>query len=163
MAIKIKITGGTIDGLEYDSPAKAPKEHKTLIPELLRRARIIDDYNIEEVMSKDSKFITESDRNIILEKCRECEEKKIVITHGTMTMPLTAKFLGEQKIDKTIVLTGADIPANKANSDALFNLGFAIGMVQLLPVGVYVAMNGNVFEWDNVKKNPKTRFFEKER
>jgi L-asparaginase len=113
-------------------------------------------------MSKDSKFVTDEDREIILKRCRECKEEKIVITHGTMTMPLTAKYLGEKSLAKTIVLLGSAIPANEENSDALFNLGAALTAVQLLPAGVYLTMNGKVFSWENVKKNLETGFFEKE-
>ncbi len=113
-------------------------------------------------MSKDSKFVTDDDRALVLKKCLECAEEKIVITHGTMTMSETAKYLGKRKLQKTIVLFGSAMPANKANSDALFNLGAALSTVQLLPIGVYIVMNGKVFSWDNVKKNLDTGFFETE-
>lgn len=162
MAIKILITGGTIDGLEYDSLEKAPKSHESLIPELLKQARVTPDYSVDVLMSKDSRFITDEDRETVLKKCQECEESRIVITHGTMTMSITAKFLGEKNLQKTIVLLGSAISANEENSDALFNLGAALAAVQLLPAGVYITMNGKIFSWDNVRKNTNTGLFEKE-
>ena len=162
MAIKIFITGGTIDNLEYDSEDEAPKNQKSIIPNLLEKSRISLDYDVEEVCFKDSKFMNDNDRRLLLSKCRECSDEKIIITHGTMTMPITAKFLGKEKLSKTIVLLGAAIPGNKENSDALFNIGLAFSSVQLLPHGVYVIMNGKIFSWDNVKKNLDTGFFEKE-
>ncbi|MEW6748175.1 MAG: asparaginase domain-containing protein [Candidatus Micrarchaeota archaeon] len=162
MAIKVLVTGGTIDGIEYESIEDAPKSHESLIPGLLREARVSTDYSVEILMSKDSRFVTDDDRKIILERCKECEEGRIIITHGTFTMPDTAKYLGKQDIGKTIVLFGSAVPANKEGSDALFNLGAALMAVQLLPAGVYVIMNGRVFSWDNVKKNLETGYFERE-
>ncbi|MEK6891555.1 MAG: asparaginase domain-containing protein [Nanoarchaeota archaeon] len=163
MTVKIFITGGTIDGLEYDSEEKAPKKFNSIIPKILKEARIKTDFGAKILIFKDSKFVTGKDRETILKKCRGCKEDKIIITHGTMTMPLTAKFLEKFKINKTIVLTGSAIPARGKNSDAKFNLGFAMAAVQTLPAGVYVAMNGNIFSSTNVKKNLKTGFFEKEK
>jgi len=121
-----------------------------------------ENYSVEEIIFKDSRFVNEGDRELIFQKSKKCQEDKIIITHGTMTMPLTAKYLGQKKLEKTIVLLGAAIPGNKENSDALFNLGLAFSAVQLLPKGVYVAMNGKIFSWDNVKKNLNTGFFEKQ-
>lgn len=163
MTIKIFITGGTIDDLEYDSEDNAPKNQKTIIPDLLKKSKISLDYNVEEVLFKDSKFLNDNDRESLLNKCKECSEEKIVITHGTMTMPITAKYLGKHKLSKTIVLLGAAIPGNKENSDALFNIGLALASVQFLPYGVYVTMNGKIFSWKNVKKNLNTGFFETEK
>ncbi len=161
--IKIFTTGGTIDDYHYDSLDKAPAKHESFISELLKRARVKAEYEVEEIMHKDSRFITDGDRQIILRKCRECKAGKIVITHGTATMPITAKFLGRRKIKKKIVLTGSAFPANKENSDALFNFGAALTVVQALPNGVYIAMNGKIFTWNNVKKNTQTGFFEREK
>lgn len=163
MAIKVFIMGGTIDDLEYNSEDKAPKNQKSIIPDLLKKSRISLDYDVEEVCFKDSRFINDSDRELLLKKCNECLEERIVVTHGTMTMPITAKYLGEHKLSKTIVLLGAAIPGNKENSDALFNIGLAFASVQLLPYGVYVTMNSKIFSWNNVKKNLDTGFFEKEK
>ncbi len=161
MKIKILITGGTIDDLEYDSLDKAPKNHQSLIPELLKLARLKVEYDFEILKQKDSRFITENDRELIFQKCRDAETDRIVITHGTLTMPDTARYLGQKKLDKTVVLLGSAIPANKDKSDALFNLGAAIIAVQLLPHGVYIAMNGKVINWDNVRKHKG--YFEEEK
>ena len=163
MKIKIFITGGTIDNLEYVSADKAPKNFKSLIPKLLKQSRCTIPCSVDVLISKDSRFLTDYDRKYILNKCRKCKEDKIIITHGTFSTPLTAKYLGKNNIGKTIVLVGSAIPANKEKSDALFNLGFALAAVQLLPKGVYVAMNGKIFPWNNVMKNLKTGFFEKEK
>ena len=161
MKIKVFVMGGTIDNLEYDSEAKVPKQ-KSMVPDLLKISRISVDYSVEEVCFKDSKFVNDSDRNLLLKRCKDCSEDKIIVTHGTMTMEMTAKHLGKGKLAKTIVLLGSAIPGNKKNSDALFNIGLGFAAVQLLPNGVYVAMNGKIFSNDNVKKNLKTGFFEKE-
>ena len=159
MKIKIFVTGGTIDNIEYDSLKKERKNYKTYIPELLKQSRVKVDYGIEILMLKDSKFITEKDRSTIFKKCLYCKQNRILITHGTATMALTAKFLGKYNIKKTIVLVGSAIPSNKKKSDALFNLGAALIAVQILPKGIYIIMNGNVFSWKNVKKNFNTGFF----
>lgn len=158
--IKILITGGTIDDLEYEKEEDAPQNHQSLTPNLLKQSRITAEYDVEVLMQKDSRFITNEDRKIILEKCKSCTEEKIIVTHGTATMPETAKFLGRANIGKTIVLFGSAIPANKENSDTLYNLGSAFIAVQLLSAGVYIVMNGKVFAWDNVKKNFFTGYFE---
>ena len=159
MAIRIIITGGTIDDLEYESPEDAPKEHKSFVPDLLKQSKITLDYQADELLRKDSRHVNDDDRELVHQKCVECSEEQIIITHGTMTMPVMAKYLGQKNIPKTIVLLGAIIPANKEKSDALFNLGAALSAVQLLPHGVYVTMNGKIFSWDNVKKNTATGVF----
>jgi L-asparaginase len=161
--IKILTTGGTIDDYDYDSASMPQIAHKSIVPELLRRARVTAKFEVEEVMHKDSKFLSDDDRKTILERCRKCNGDKIIITHGTATMPITAKLLGKSNIKKTIVLTGAAFPANKKNSDALFNIGAALTAVQTLSTGVYVAMNGRIFSWNNVRKNLNTGFFDTEK
>ena len=93
-------------------------------------------------------------------QCNQCEEDKIVLTHGTDTMSETAKMLAQKVKDKTIILTGAMIPIKFGSSDGLFNLGSALAFAQTLPVGVYVAMNGRYFNWDNVRKNKDSGMFE---
>jgi L-asparaginase len=97
--------------------------------------------------------MTDADRELILDECRKCSEEQLVITHGTDTMEVTARILGQALLPKTIVLTGAMIPYKFGSSDGLFNMGTALGFVQSLPHGVYVAMNGKCFVWDNVRKN----------
>lgn len=163
MAKKFIVTGGTIDDVGYELPKDAPKNHKSLVPDLLKQARITLEYNVDELLQKDSRHITDKDRNLIYQKCLECPEDKIIITHGTMTMAATAKYLGKRNIPKTVVLLGAMVPANKVKSDALFNIGAAVSAVQLLPQGVYVTMNGKIFSWDNVKKNIDKEIFEAEK
>ncbi len=163
MAVKIFVTGGTIDDLEYDSEGEAPTGQKSNIPQLLKDMRVDLSYDVEVLMFKDSKFISDEEREFIAKKCGECSEEKLIITHGTWTMPLTAKYLGKMELDKTVVLVGAAIPANKEKTDAMFNLGAALTAVQTLPKGVYITMNGKIFSWDNVKKNKDTGFFETER
>ncbi len=152
--------GGTIDGLEYASENDEPKNRKSLIPGLLKTAGITSDYSIEEVCFKDSRFIDGDDLELLLDKCKKCHEQKIVITHGTMTMTETAKFLGERKLPKTIVLTGSMILGDKKNSDAPVNLSAAFKAVQMLPPNVYIAMNGKIFLWNNVRKNTRAGRFE---
>jgi L-asparaginase len=160
--LKIFITGGTIDNIEYANEKEAPKNPHSLIPALLKQARLAVDYDYEILIQKDSRFVTASDRELILKKCKNSKEEKIIISHGTFTMPVTAKYLGKKNLNKTIVLFGSHIPANKDNSDALFNLGTAIVACQLLPQGVFITMNGRVFTWDNVRKELPTGYFKEE-
>ena len=108
----------------------------------------------------DSLEMTDEDRELIAHQCNQCEEDKIVLTHGTDTMSETAKMLAQKVKDKTIILTGAMIPIKFGSSDGLFNLGSALAFAQTLPVGVYVAMNGRYFNWDNVRKNKDSGMFE---
>ena len=111
-------------------------------------------------MMIDSLEMTDEDRSLIAHQCTQCEEDKIVITHGTDTMSETARLLAEKIKNKTIVLTGAMIPIKFGSSDGLFNLGSALAFAQTLPSGVYVAMNGRYFNWNNVRKNKQTGIFE---
>jgi L-asparaginase len=127
---------------------------------MLKLARCKLDIKIRTLMMIDSLEMTEYHRNIILEKCRNSKEDKIVITHGTDTMSKTAMMLGETIKDKTIVLTGALVPYAFGSSDGHFNLGSALAFVQALPKGVYIVMNGKYFNYDNVRKNAVTGEFE---
>ena len=120
------------------------------------------DFKDKVLFLKDSRFISDGDRKIILEKCKSCKNRNIIITHGSFTMAETAKFLLNQNINKTVVLVGSITPINKNKSDALFNLGSAITAVQLLKNGVYIAMNGQIFTANNVQKNQDKVLFEKE-
>lgn len=114
---------------------------------------------IQTLMMIDSLDMTQKDRDLILKSCREAREECILITHGTDTMELTAKFLGQQDLQKTIVLTGAMKPYAFGSSDGLFNLGSALAFSQSLPKGVYVVMNGKAFNWNNVTKDRQTGEF----
>jgi L-asparaginase len=159
MSIRIFITGGTFDK-EYNELNGELYFKETHLQELLTLGRSRLPVNIKTLMMIDSLEMTPEHRNTIASECRECEENKIVITHGTDTMAETARVLAQQVPGKTIVLTGAMIPIKFGSSDGLFNLGSALAFVQSLPPGVYVAMNGRYFNWDNVRKNRQTGIFE---
>ncbi|HSK11805.1 MAG TPA: asparaginase domain-containing protein, partial [Phnomibacter sp.] len=132
----------------------------THMPEMLQLGRNRVPVNIRTLMMIDSLLMTEADREIIASNCKSCSEDRIIITHGTDTMVETARLLASHNISKTIVLTGAMIPYKFGSSDGLFNLGSALAFVQVLTPGVYVAMNGRIFNWDNVRKNRETAEFE---
>jgi L-asparaginase len=112
--------------------------------------------SIRTLMMIDSLDMTDADRDVIVRNCAQCAEARIVITHGTDTMVETAVALARGVTGKTIVLTGAMIPYAFGSSDGLFNLGSALSFVQTLPAGVYIAMNGQHFAWDRVRKNRQT-------
>lgn len=159
MAIKILITGGTFDK-EYDEITGRLYFNDTHLPEILSLGRCDLDVTISRLMMIDSLEMTDSDRALILNECRSSTEDQLVITHGTDTMEVTARLLGEAQLPRTIVLTGAMIPYKFGSSDGLFNMGTALAFVQSLPHGVYVAMNGKCFTWDNVRKNRSKGTFE---
>ena len=114
-------------------------------------------------MMVDSLDMNDVHRDKIHKACMGCGADRIIITHGTDSMEVTARYLGERIKDKTIVLTGAMVPYKFGSSDGLFNLGSAVAFVEVLPAGVYIAMNGMVFPWDNVRKNVKKGVFQKKR
>ena len=157
--IRIIATGGTFDK-EYNELTGQLFFKDTHLTEMLQLGRCGVKYFIETIMMVDSLEMTTKDRENIVDACVKSKENKIIITHGTDTMEVTAKVLGEKKIDKTIVLTGAMVPYKFGSSDGLYNLGSAFAFVQTLPVGVYVAMNGLYFNWDNVRKNKAKGKFE---
>lgn len=161
MAMRIVVTGGTFDK-EYDEIHGTLYFRKTHVKDMLQRARCRLAVRVQPLMLKDSLDMTAADRARILSVCRRARETRIVITHGTDTMEHTARTLGEAGLKKTIVLTGAMIPYKfGGSSDGLFNLGSALSFAQSLPEGVYVAMNGNVFPWDKVRKNRRLGRFER--
>jgi L-asparaginase len=158
--IRILITGGTFDK-EYDELTGRLYFRDTHVPEMLRRGRARLDLEVETVMMIDSLDLDDAGRQRIVERCAACGERQIVITHGTDTMVETAHALAVARLDgRTIVLTGAMVPYAFGSSDGLFNLGSALSFVQVLPPGVYVAMNGRQFAWDRVRKNRDTGVFE---
>jgi len=159
MAIRLLITGGTFDK-EYDEKTGLLFFKDTHIHEMLRLGRCRLEAQVRTLMMVDSLDLTDDDRRIILDHCRQAPEDRIVITHGTDTMVETARTLGEAGLEKTIVLTGAMVPYAFGSSDGLFNLGSALSFAQALPAGVYVAMNGRCFPWDNVAKNRGLGAFE---
>ena len=160
MRIRILVTGGTFDK-EYDELSGRLFFKNTHLPEMLRRGRCLLDVTAETVMMIDSLELDDAGRARIVARARDCDERAVVITHGTDTMVQTARALAEAAIhDKTIVLTGAMVPYAFGSSDGLFNLGSALSFVQVLPPGVYVAMNGQHFAWDCVRKNTASGCFE---
>jgi L-asparaginase len=159
MAIRILVTGGTFDK-EYDELTGQLFFKDTHIGEMLRLGRSRVEVTIRTVMMIDSLEMTEADRALIVQNCAQCTEDRIVITHGTDTMTDTAAAIAAAISGKTIVLTGAMIPYAFGSSDGLFNLGSALSFVQILPPGIYVAMNGKCFPWDRVRKNRERGEFE---
>ena len=149
--IKIFVTGGTFDK-EYNELNGELYFKETHLHEMLELGRSQLKVDIETIMMKDSLEMSKNNRNTIVQKCLESNENQILITHGTDTMVETAKLLAEKITTKTIVLTGAMIPYKFGSSDGLFNLGSALSFLQSLPKGIYIAMNGNIFNWNNVKK-----------
>ena len=160
MTIRIFITGGTFDKA-YDEITGHLRFGDTHIHEMLRLGRSRLTVEIRTLMMVDSLDMSDADRRLILENCRQAAEARIVITHGTDTMAETARALGEAGLAKTIVLTGAMVPYAFGSSDGLFNLGSALSFVQALPHGVYIAMNGRCFPWDDVVKNRELGVFER--
>jgi L-asparaginase len=157
--IKIFVTGGTFDK-EYNELNGELYFKKTHLHEMLELGRSKLKVDIETLMMKDSLDMSDADRDSIIQKCFESNENKILITHGTDTMVKTAKLLSAKITTKTIVLTGAMIPYKFGSSDGLFNLGSALSFLQSLPYGIYIAMNGNIYSWNNVKKNKELGLFQ---
>ncbi|WP_462327247.1 asparaginase domain-containing protein [Desulfobaculum sp.] len=157
--IRILVTGGTLDK-EYNQLDGELVFTKTHIADILTQAKCTAEVTIETVMLKDSLHMVDADRQSILESIRRCPEDKVIVTHGTDTMPETAAVVGQAITDKTVVFVGAMVPYSFVNSDALFNLGCAFTAVQVLPRGSYITMNGKVFQWDNVRKNRQKGEFE---
>jgi L-asparaginase len=160
MKIRILVTGGTFDK-QYDELTGRLFFKDTHVPEMLRRGRCRLEAAVDTVMMIDSLELDTSGRAEIVARCRDASEKAIVITHGTDTMVETAQVLAAAGLaDRTIVLTGAMVPFAFGSSDGLFNLGSALSFVQTLPPGVYVAMNGQCFTWNRVRKNRDSGTFE---
>jgi L-asparaginase len=158
-SIRVFITGGTFDK-DYDMINGRLYFKDTHLPEIFKLGRCTLKLNIRTLMMIDSLDMTDIDRELIRDHCSRCEEQHILITHGTDTMVETATVLASANLEKTIVITGAMIPYKFGSSDGFFNLGNALAFSQVLPHGVYIAMNGRHYRWDNVKKNRQTGFFE---
>ncbi len=159
MNIKVFITGVTFDK-EYNELTGELFFKETHLNEMLRLGRSNLNLDITTLMMIDSLDMKDEHRMLIAEACKQAPHDKIIITHGTDTMAVTAKFLADTIKEKTIVLTGAMVPYKFGSSDGLFNLGSSLAFVQTLPHGVYVAMNGKYFEGNNVRKNKSTGEFE---
>jgi len=162
VTIRLFITGGTFDK-SYDEITGRLSFKDTHVPEMLQLGRCRIPVEVRTLMMLDSLEMKDADRELILANCRSAAEDRIVITHGTDTMTDTARVLGEAALQKTIVLTGAMVPYAFGSSDGLFNLGSALSFAQALPAGVYLAMNGRCFAWDDVVKNRALGVFEPRR
>lgn len=159
MSIRFLVTGGTFDK-RYDELKGELSFSESHLPEILKQSRMTLPTALEITRMVDSLDMTDDDRRAIVTACAAAAEDRIVIVHGTDTMTVTGRWLGEAGFAKTIVLTGAMVPYAFTGSDSLFNLGFAVAAVQLLDPGVYIAMNGRVFAWDAVRKNGERGVFE---
>ena len=158
MKIKIYTVGGTIDKVYLDRKS-AYEVGEPKIGEILKEANVNLEYEISSILHKDSIDMTDEDRQLIFDKIASDEHRHILLTHGTDTMIQTAKKLRTIP-DKVIVLTGAMAPARFKYSDAAFNIGGAVAAVQVLTPGVYIAMNGRIFDPDRIKKNLEQNWFE---
>lgn len=157
--IKILTTGGTIDKIYFDATSEYEIGDPT-IPHIFEEVGVHAEYDLEPLMRKDSLELNDDDRAQIRVRCENSRYDQILITHGTDTMCETAESL--VGVDgKTIVITGALSPARFRVTDAIFNIGLAMGAVQSLPPGVYIAMSGEVFSAGNVRKNREAGRFER--
>lgn len=158
MKVQVFAVGGTIDKIYFD--AKSDFEvGEPQIGDLLHEANVTFDYQVTSLMRKDSIDMTDADRQLIREAVESCEAERILITHGTDTMADTARAL-KGVTGKVVVMTGAMQPARFRVSDAIFNIGYAIGTLQLLTPGIYVAINGQVFDPEHLVKNRDAHRFE---
>ena len=157
--MRIIVTGGTFDK-HYDAIKGELTFKETHLPAILEQARVTLPVAIEINQLIDSLHMTGAHRESVLAACRAAPERCLVVVHGTDTMAETARVLGPARLDKTVVFTGAMIPYSVQGSDALFNLGFALALAQAMPPGVYVAMNGRVFPWNDVRKDKSSGGFQ---
>ena len=158
MKIKIYTVGGTIDKVYFDRKSKY-EVGEPKIEEILQEANVNFEYEISSVLHKDSLNMTDQDRQMIFDTITSDKHLYIIVTHGTDTMIQTAQKLNTIP-NKVIVLTGAIVPARFKSSDASFNIGCAVAAVQTLTPGVYIAMNGRIFDPNRVRKNPEKNWFE---
>jgi L-asparaginase len=156
--IKILACGGTIDKIYFDAKSEYEVGEPQILT-ILRESNVSLDYDLESIVRKDSLEMTDEDRDEICRAIEASDAKCYLITHGTDTMIETAKYLTDLS-DRTIVLTGAMEPARFRETDAVFNVGCAIVAVQTLPAGVYVVMNGRVFDPYKTQKNVGAGLFE---
>ena len=158
MNLHIITTGGTIDKIYFDDKSDF-QVGDPVIGELLQRMQVGFEFSVESTLRKDSLDMTDADRALIRQRVEQCTEECVLITHGTDGMVATAAAL-KGIAGKKIILTGALQPAAFHLSDAIFNVGCAIGAAQSKPPGVYIAMNGQVFNADKVVKNLAANRFE---
>ncbi len=159
MTIQIITTGGTIDKIYFDKKNKF-QIGSPQISEVLKEVNATFEYEIHTLMKKDSLDLTEKDRNLIYKTIESSPHQQFIVTHGTDTMNKTAKMLKKIQ-NKTIILTGAMQPARFHTTDAIFNIGCAVTAVQILPPGIYIVMNGRIFDPEETKKNRELGIFEK--
>lgn len=159
MNIRLIATGGTFDKV-YDPLSGELVFDQTQLARIATRARLGDDVIVEQAMLIDSLDMDDTHRRRVAALCNQSPETRIVIVHGTDTMVRTAQVLAAEVTARTIVLTGAMVPYRVDDSDALFNLGYALGCARHLPAGIYVAMNGRTHAWDQVRKNRELGVFE---
>ena len=160
--ITIMTTGGTFDKVYFDTNSEFTVGEPQA-KSLLEDARVTLEYRIESLLRKDSLDITDQDRHFICDRIKACNSQRILITHGTDGMVATAQAIATEtkvKANKTVLLLGAMQPALMRCSDAAFNLGFGMAAVQLLSAGVYIGMNGRIFDHDKVAKNLQAGLFE---
>ena len=158
MDVQIFTTGGTIDKVYFDARSNFEVGEPQIV-EILKGANVTLAYRVETLFRKDSLDLTAADRAVIAERVRETPCRRVLITHGTDTMIQTAQVL-QDILEKTIVLVGSLSPARFKATDAEFNIGFAMAAVQTLPAGVYIAMNGCLFDPEKVRKNREMNQFE---
>lgn len=157
MHIHILTTGGTFDKIYHDALSEFTIG-EPMATQLLDEAAVNFDYSVDSLLKKDSLEFTDADRELLREQVHSSPHQHILVIHGTDTMTLSAQHLGSVT-DKTVVFTGAMQPARMQVTDARFNLGFAIAALQCLDSGIYIAMNGQIFNANNVQKNrPQGRF-----
>ncbi len=154
---QIITTGGTIDKIYFDALSDY-SVGESEVPKLLAHGHVSIPYEVVSLMRKDSLDLDDADRNLIRKTVEASAYRMILITHGTDTMTATGQFLSGIG-DKTIVLTGALLPARFRDNDAIFNIGFALAAVQTLPTGVYICMNGRIFRPDRVRKHRERNEF----
>lgn len=158
--IGVFVTGGTFDK-DYNLINGSLGFQQTNVPEMFKRGRSTLNIDIQVLMMIDSLDMTAEQRQYIIDSCEKSPYHNLIITHGTDTMVETAKIIAAANLDKTIVMTGAMRPYKLGSSDGFFNLGSAVAFAQTLPNGVFIAMNGRYYHWNNVRKNKSTGYFEK--
>jgi len=160
--LTIFTTGGTFDKIYFDAKSEFSIGDTQVTP-ILKEGNVTIDYQVEELLRKDSLEVTDEDRQFICSRVAAAESNRIIITHGTDTMAQTAKMLSDHPVSgKTIVLVGAMQPARMRYTDAPFNMGFALAAVQILSPDIYIAMNGQIFHHSSVMKNRAASCFETE-
>lgn len=156
--LHVLTTGGTIDKVYYDDHSDY-QVGEPEISRILAKMNVGFEWSVQALMRKDSIHMDEADRQQIRAAVLASEHRHILITHGTDTMTDTAAALRDIG-DRVVVMTGALNPARFVDSDAMFNIGCAIGAVQALTAGVWIVMNGQIWDPSTVRKNRQANRFE---